>query len=200
MAVDVDGRWVAGIGDPSVVGWITVAAYAVAAALAWRNIGAARRTAVPAGFWIALTALLVALGVNKQLDLQSWFSQTGRDIAQAQGWYGQRRGVQAVFIVLLCTGAVAGVAAARRQLSTMWREYRWAFLGVCVLVTFIVIRAASFHHIDEMLGFDLGATRLGRALEIVGVVLVAVACASWHAMHRARVRRFALQRHLRERR
>jgi hypothetical protein len=89
MAAGPDGRWEIGIGDPTPLGWITVAAYAAAAVLAWRNAGAARRTAVPHSFWIALTALMLALGINKQLDLQTWLSQAGRDLAIAQGWWEQ---------------------------------------------------------------------------------------------------------------
>jgi hypothetical protein len=64
MAAGPDGRWEIGIGDPTPLGWITVAAYAAAAVLAWRNAGAARRTAVPHSFWIALTALMLALGIK----------------------------------------------------------------------------------------------------------------------------------------
>lgn len=199
MAASPDGRWTIGIGDPTPVGWITVAAYAAAAVLAWRNVGAARRTAVPESFWVVLTVLMVALGVNKQLDLQTWFSQAGRDLAIEQGWYDQRRMVQAVFIALLAAGALAVVLWAHHQWDTLWREYRAAFVGVCVLLTFIVIRAASFHHIDMVLRTDLGATALHRALEIVGVLVVAAGCAWWHAMHRRRVKRFAIQRALRGR-
>lgn len=199
MAAAPDGRWVPGIGDPTPLGWITVAAYALAAWLAWRNVGAARRTAVPATFWIVLAALMLALGINKQLDLQTWFSQTGRDLALSQGWYEQRRTVQAVFVALLAAAALAAVLAARHHWATLWHEYRAAFVGVCVLLTFIVIRAASFHHIDTILRSDLGATSLHHALEVAGVLAVAAGCAWWHAMHKRRVRRFAIQRALRGR-
>lgn len=199
MSVGVGGRWVPGIGDPTAIGWITVAAYVLAAWLAWRNVAAARRTAVPAGFWIALAALMVALGINKQLDLQTWFAQTGRDLSLAQGWYEQRRVVQAVFIALLVAAAVAAVLGARRYWAVLWHEYRAAFAGVGLLLTFIVIRAASFHHIDMVLRTDLGATTLHRALEIVGVLAVAAGSAWWHAMHKRRVKRFAMQRALRGR-
>ncbi len=197
MALDGDGRWVASIGDPSPVGWITVAAYAVAALMAARNAAAAHRTAVPTSFWIALTAVMLALGINKQLDLQSWFGEVGRDMARAEGWYEQRRVVQAAFLVALAAGAVGVVAGARRYWAALWHEYRWVFIGITLLLMFIVIRAASFHHIDEIIGVDIGATSLGRAFEIVGVLAIAVACAQWHRMHRRRVRRFAIERALR---
>lgn len=186
MAVDAEGRWFAGIGDPSMVGWITVAAYTVAALLAARNAAAAQRAALPAGFWLVLAALLLLLGVNKQLDLQTWFGQTGRDMALSQGWYEQRRAVQAAFIVLLCVAAVALTFAARRYWAGRWREYRLAFGGVCLLMVFIIIRAASFHHTDEMIGISLGVTTAGRSLEIVGVLVIAWACAHWHALQRRR--------------
>lgn len=199
MAAGSDGRWHVGIGDPTPIGWITVAAYALAAWLAWRNVGAARRTAVPESFWVALMGLMIALGLNKQLDLQTWFAQTGRDMALEQGWYEQRRVVQAVFIAALAAGAVAVVWWARRQWQTLWHEYRAAFVGVCVLLVFIVIRAASFHHIDMILRSDLGATPLHRALELMGVLAVAAGSAWWHAMHKRRVKRFAMQRALRGR-
>jgi hypothetical protein len=197
VAAGSDGRWEIGIGDPTPLGWITVAAYALAAWLAWRNVGAARRTAVPESFWVALTLLLLALGLNKQLDLQTWFSQAGRDLALEQGWYEQRRVVQALFIVALTAGALAAVWWARRQWHTLWHEYRAAFVGVCVLLAFIVIRAASFHHIDVVLRSDLGATSLHRALELIGVLAVAGGSAWWHAMHKRRVERFAVRRALR---
>lgn len=184
MAVDVHGRWVAGIGDPSLMGWITVGAYVLAALLAARNVAAARRAAAPTTFWWVLLALLLLLGVNKQLDLQTWLGETGRDIARAQGWYEARRGVQAVFVVLLCGGAATLLVAARRYWGAHWAEYRWVFGGLLLVAVFVVIRAASFHHTDELIGFSLGTTTAGRALEVAGVVLIAWACMRWHGRQR----------------
>lgn len=197
MALDVDGRWVPSIGDPSPVGWITVAVYAVAALLAARNVAAARRTAVPTSVWITLTIVMVALGINKQLDLQTWLGEIGRDVARAQGWYEQRRIVQGAFLVALTLGAVGLVAGARRYWAASLLEYRWVFAGITLLLMFIVVRAASFHHIDQLIGVDVGVTSLARAMEIAGVLVVAVACAHWHRMHRRRVRRSAIERALR---
>ena len=185
MAVDVHGRWVAGIGDPSLVGWITVGAYALAALLAARNVAAARRSAAPTAFWWLLLALLLLLGVNKQLDLQTWFGQTARDMVLAQGWYERRRVLQALFVALLCGGAATLLLAARRHWGARWAEYRWVFGGLLLLAVFVVIRAASFHHTDELIGFSLGSTTAGRALEVTGVVVIAWACMRWHGGQRA---------------
>jgi hypothetical protein len=186
VAVDTHGRWIAGIGDPSLVGWVTVGAYALAALLAARNAAAARRAARPVAFWWTLLGLLLLLGVNKQLDLQTWFGQTGRDMALSQGWYERRRGVQALFIALLCGGAATMLIGARRYWRGLWPEYRGVFAGLLLLAVFVVIRAASFHHTDELIGLSLGTTTAGRALEVVGVVLIAWACMRWHGRQRDR--------------
>src|SRR5580693_6074196 len=85
------GRWKPGIGDPTVMGWVTVAAYFVAVIgcflAAWREPlpdGTRRPRSRPSKFWLALAALMVALGINKQLDLQSLATQIGRDAIR--GW------------------------------------------------------------------------------------------------------------------
>jgi hypothetical protein len=195
MASGPDGRWTLGIGDPSPMGWITLCAYGVAAALAWRNAQAAHRTALPTSFWFSLLGLMLLLGLNKQLDLQTWFGQTGRDLALAQGWYEKRRYVQGAFILLLCAGAVAALVWARSHWAARWREYRWVLGGVALLFVFIVVRAATFHHLEDITGLALGGSTVARWLEISAVVLVGMACGHWHSQHQQRVRRFAIERY-----
>lgn len=60
MAVGSDGRWDAAIGDPTVIGWVTVGFYAVATLPA---LGCARRAALPLEccFWALATLVLVFL-------------------------------------------------------------------------------------------------------------------------------------------
>lgn len=171
MATDRYGRWEAGIGDPSVMGWVTVAAYAAAALLALR---CARRTGEPLEFrfWVVLTAALVLLGLNKQLDIQSLFTQTARDMAFAQGWYERRRIYQAAFIGFL---VAAGVAIAALLLWTARRlplSTQVAALGLVMLVIFVVIRGASFHHVDEMLGSRVEGMRVNVLLELVPLLAI----------------------------
>ena len=113
---DADG-WHLGIGDPTAVGWLTVAAYFFAAFLSWKAAGRAR---APGGwppqavFWVGLAALLVMLGINKQLDLQTWFTLAAKRAAQSQGWYENRRIVQFLFILALGAGSLFAVYLAWR--------------------------------------------------------------------------------------
>lgn len=189
------GRWAPGIGDPTVMGWLTVLAYLVTAWLAWLNVCAARRTRLPWLYWAFVAALAALLALNKQLDLQTWFTQFGRDVALAQGWYDQRRVVQAGFILVLAFGAAGVSVLLWRQLQQRWQGHRLSAVGVALLLAFIVIRAATFHHIDLLLGRGLAGLTLNHLLELSAIGLIAAGAWQWRRFHRKTVREFFL-RHL----
>jgi hypothetical protein len=182
LAASEGGRWRPGIGDPTVLGWVTVVAYLLAAlvcgAAARREPmldGTRRPRAHPSRFWLVLAGLMLALGINKQLDLQSLVTQIGRDTVRDLGLYSERRGLQLGFIFavsLVCVGALAGFLwAARGKLKRRWL----ALAGMCFIVGFVMIRAASFHHVDIFLGERLGGLRWNWILELGGIAVVATA-------------------------
>ncbi len=121
------GRWKPGIGDPTVMGWVTVAAYFVTAVgcygAAWREPlpnGTRRTPSRPSVFWLILASLMVALGINKQLDLQSLVTQIGRDLISAWDLYGKRRALQVAFILavaMACAGSLAALLWVARALA-----------------------------------------------------------------------------------
>jgi hypothetical protein len=172
------GHWSVGIGDPTVAGWITVGVYFLAAWLSART----RHAPSPEGhWWLVMSVLMLCLGINKQLDLQSLLTEIGRDVARAQGWYDERRhAVQLDFIAaMLATGIVAGVALA---LTIGRRVRKWARLSMvamCALGVWILIRATSFHHVDEMLGYRFAGLRYNTLLELGPLSVIALA--AWKA-------------------
>jgi hypothetical protein len=184
------GRWRASIGDPTVFGWLTVCAYFAAAALLGANLRLARQLGMAWQFWLAVMLLMLALGFNKQLDLQTLFTQVGRDLAIAQGWYQDRRVVQAVFIAGLVVGGAVMVAWMRRWIGSAWDLYRLCAIGVAALLVFIIMRAATFHYVDRMLGLSLAGLRVNVLLELGAIALVAAG--AWQWRRRARARSHAL--------
>jgi hypothetical protein len=123
-------------------------------------------------FWGLVLLTMLVLGINKQLDLQTWLTEIGRDLAHQQGWYEVRRPLQAAFIGLIgLTGAVATVALAFAMRHVFHRVVG-ALVGLGALVTFVIVRAASFHHVDVLLG--RGRVRLNWVLELGGIALIAV--------------------------
>ena len=158
------------------MGWVTVAAYLVATLLCW---AAFRRTSGRQSlFWSALAVMLFLLAINKQLDLQSALTAAGRCMAQAQGWYDQRQTVQLAFIAgiaALCLGlACFAVWFWQQDVAEIWL----ALVGFAVLLAFVAIRAAGFHHIDRFIGFELGNVRVNWVLELGGITAIAVNAAA----------------------
>jgi hypothetical protein len=164
--------WSPQIGDPTVMGWVIVAAYGATAALCFL---AALRSPVhrETVFWSVLTLCLLALMVNKQLDLQTAVTAFGRCMAQMNGWYQDRRHVQLLFAIGVL---VAAVVVAVVLLLTMRHSLRriWpALLGLVCVMSFVAIRVLSFHHVDEMIGYRLGAFNMKWAFELTGLILIA---------------------------
>ena len=170
-------HWRAGIGDPTVAGWITVIAYLAAAFFCWKAAKANLHYAHSreATFWFLFTSFLLFLGINKQLDLQTWFTLFGKHLAQDEGWYTSRRIVQAVFIGLVALVGLGSLILFWRLARGKIRHYRMALFGAVSLGSFILIRAASFHYVDKMLGLRLSYFRVNFILEVGGILCIGIA-------------------------
>jgi hypothetical protein len=176
------GEWSPGIGDPSFMGWLTVVAYFVAGAICLRAARRSRRAAgaSPADLrvshvWWLFALALFALGVNKQLDLQTALTEIGKTLALQQGWYESRRKVQLAFIVLLGVLALGGVSWLAWHLRHSLRRMRAALVGGAILVWFVVARGTSFHHIEELIDIRLLGLRMNWVVELTGIAVIAFA-------------------------
>lgn len=146
-----DGRWQLAVGDPTWTAWLAVVVYAAAACLCVRAARAgrggdrnARRLAL---FWWVLGTLLLVLGVNKQLDLQSLAIDVLRELAREQGWYPERRTYQRWFVGALAGASALGITALGVGLWPVRRRMRLALVGLGGLVGFVLLRAALFQHV-----------------------------------------------------
>jgi len=169
----IGSRWSPGIGDPNAMGWLTVVAYLVTAALAFR-VARRMRPGRTRAFWVLIMGLMLFLAVNKQLDLQSALTAAGRCISQAQGWFDQRQTVQLQFIRALLGVAVlallSGLILLRRDLATNLL----ALVGLVFVAGFVMVRAVGFHHVDVFLGSSVHDDRVNWILEWTGLVLISV--------------------------
>lgn len=173
------GNWSPGIGDPSVGGWLTVLLYLAATWAVWRllRMGSTHAATATAQrnerwFWRSLLVALVVLGVNKQLDLQSAVTEIGRILSDRQGWYENRQQVQVAFIAGV---AIMGLTVLAAALHLTWRSpsaTRWALTGGVCLIMFMVIRAASFHHVDQTLALEWAGLRVNWLLEMGGLLVI----------------------------
>ncbi|HWL56511.1 MAG TPA: hypothetical protein VNQ78_07515 [Paracoccus sp. (in: a-proteobacteria)] len=163
--------WSPGIGDPEITGWLTVISYLLCLVLAVmvlrrRPDGAAR------GLWGTIAGITAFLAVNKQLDLQTALTATGRCLAHMQGWYDYRWAVQIIFIltlIMVITGALMIAFHALRE------HLRWnglALVGLAVLCGFVMVRAVGFHHFDRLISMDFANIGFNFWFENAGLVLI----------------------------
>src|SRR5688572_25997774 len=175
-AMEEEFGWELGIGDPTFLGWFTVAAYFAVGIVCFI---AARRARVidPRAywFWMLFTGFMLALGINKQLDLQSLFTALLKQFAKSTGWYEDRRIFQGIFIGMIALGGLAFAILAWIWTSRALPQHRLALIGGIFLISFIVIRASSFHHFDEILGKSISFLRMNHVLELGGIACVGLA-------------------------
>jgi hypothetical protein len=180
-------NWSPQIGDPTALGWVTVAAYfatAVASMFALR-FGECdeRHHNTYRLFWTLTAIVFVCLGFNKQLDLQSLFTAVARCIAKIDGWYADRQKYQVLFIGFVFVGSIAMLFAAAKYFWDIFPRIWLALLGLACVTTFVAVRAMSFHHVDRLIGSHVLGMRMNGVLELSGICLVALN-AFWLAVRR----------------
>jgi hypothetical protein len=170
-------RWAPGIGDPTVAGWITVVAYFAVTLQCVANwaISQSRERWI----WFGITICMAFLCINKQLDLQTWLTQAGRDYARAHGWYEVRRPYQIGFVAALTVLSLIAVALLRIHLAASWSRFWLAITGITGLLFFVIMRAATVHHVDILLGMDLGKLTINNVLELTAIGTVAAGALMW---------------------
>jgi hypothetical protein len=196
------GAWSPGIGDPNVMGWITVVGYLLAAYLcfavhrSWLTsagpttkgrtpipialalLGQRRRlAALPeavrmSALWKGLAVGLLLLGINKQLDLQTALTEFGRIVAHQQGWYERRQRVQIDFIIGVVLVGIWLVCSVLLLAGRNLPRLGLALAGIVFLCCFVAIRASSFHHVDLLLGFRFAGLKMNWIMELGGIALV----------------------------
>ena len=194
-------RWSPTIGDPSVMGWVTVVAYFATAWLCLRALMAEKsgprrpylasiaalwrvtkkhRLGLPpvarhALLWLVLAATMTFLGINKQLDLQTLVTELGRLSAHRHGWYEERRTVQTIFIAVIGGLGLVAVALLAWLIRDSMRRFTVALFGVIWIGVFVLIRASSFHQVDILLKTEIAGVKLNWAFELTGIAIVALA-------------------------
>ena len=174
-------QWSPGLGDNTAMGWVTVLVYLLAAILSTQ---AARAMQGPEAkvrrertFWRITAAVLFFLAVNKQLDLQTLFTMIGRCNARLMGWYDMRHTIQREFILAVGIAGVLTVGLLALLLRGLLGQVWPALLGIGFVCAFVLIRAASFHDVDGLIGSWAMGIKVNWLLELPGPILVALVAA-----------------------
>jgi hypothetical protein len=174
-------EWFSGVGDQSLVGWLITLGYMLGAFLCLR--AASGGGGEEARLWLCIGVAFLLLGVNKQLDLHSLLTRMLRDLARSGGWYEDRRTLQAIFIAFVMLAAFLAMAKLIRRFRRSRPAVRLGIFGVTCTLLFVVVRAASFHHADELLRLELEGVKAHAAIELLGVLTVVAAALLYKKQH-----------------
>ena len=180
-------NWIQKIGDPPLAGWLMAALYFVTSLSCWKSgreadLHDSRRSNERCA-WQSIALLFLALGVNQQLNLVTALTVLGRSVAYLQGWYDRRQPVQIVLIAILAmsfvlVAAVLLIALRRAPIPTLL-----AVTGAMLTLTFVLIRAISYHQIDRFLSERILSLRWNWVIEVGGIGLVLLA-SQWRRVSR----------------
>lgn len=160
------------MGDPTVVGWATVFVYFLATLRCTYKATESKKFGGNYQFWLYLAALLLFLGINKQLDLQTWFEQTMKALAEERGWYEHKALLQKIFITILGFGMLTILISFRLYLANTWRNYKLTWIGTALLCLFILVRAAAFNRLGFLGSHDILGFDITEILEVLAILLV----------------------------
>jgi hypothetical protein len=118
---------------------------------------------------------MLALGINKQLDLQRLVTRFGRILAIVTHVYSLRRPFQAAFIGLIAIVGLILIAVLASHMRGLRQRYFVALCGMVFLAVFVIIRAASFHYVDRLLGMRFHNVYVNTFLELGGIIWIGAA-------------------------
>lgn len=179
--IDIFGKvgWYPTIGDPSFMGWFTVLAYLVAAIISARVCYKGKRLFIRVPekqkrLWLAISITMFLLCINKQLDLQTFFTATARYYFLEYGIYEYRRQYQEIFILVIAIAGVLVAVGLSFEYRKVIKNHLLAIVGLVFLISFILIRASSFHNMDRLISSDILGFKMDWVLELTGIFLISI--------------------------
>lgn len=158
---------------------VRIAAYLLLAALTGRAWWSERRRSADQDvwppFWLWSAGLLVMMAIGRTSGLADAVADAGRREALDEGWYADRRSLQAAVVVATgMTWLVVVTAACWRTPPARRRRYLPFGLVVVTLVASAIVRVISLHPIDAVLHRrHLGPVRVGTVIELTQLLVAA---------------------------
>jgi hypothetical protein len=160
-------------GDPTVIGWTTFGLYILATLHSVARSKALKATEPDkANRWTSASRFLLAFGINKQVDAQTFLIRAGRKIAEAHGLMGSRNFIYTIFFILLCLTSIVVVYVFSNSLISFSRDFPMAMTGFILVVLYVAVRTVAITHISEQFGVDWDSISWLWTFEVSGLLLI----------------------------
>jgi hypothetical protein len=179
--------WHLQFNDNTPGGWLATLLYGVVILFCW-NAFSHRKTAerqhagLSQQFWLSFSSAVTALGINKQLDFQTFLFQTERLMFRRAGMFGYHQSFEwAVGIMTIAAGAMVAAFLWMIERPAGSKE-RLVIFAALALLAFAVLRFASFNDLPIPL-----LSRHSPSLLVEITVLTFLSCAVWRVSNSYRV-------------
>ncbi|MEM9138198.1 MAG: hypothetical protein AAGB15_00080 [Pseudomonadota bacterium] len=165
--------WAGIMGDPLISGTVSMLGYGVTGWLILRVAAACMGR--ERWLWGMCGAFFLFQVANTHLDLHALIWTVGRCLAHAQGWYQDRREVQAIVIAAI---ALTGGMILLITVIVFWRNILGNLLlvlGTAIALMFTVIKGVSLHGLAAYYDGQHGPFRTADLIEYSGIVLALLA-------------------------
>lgn len=155
------------LGDPTWLGIAIAIGYVAVGALAFAKRSATR---LPR-FFACASMIYVALGINKQADLQTVLLEGGRTLASHELTFVPRVLLRALVVVFVLVALATLGALVSRLVRPSPADAALALAGLVTTGTFVLLRATSFVHFGALHRFFVAHPLAAPLLEVPGIVL-----------------------------
>jgi hypothetical protein len=169
-------------------GWLRTSGYLLAATAAFV---AGRREIRSHGIgsdwwpriWFVAAAILLVMALVRGSDLVHLLPDLGRRRARSEGWYQDRRELQALVIAAVGAALVGTVAVVLWWVPANRRQYLPEAIVVLALVAFAAVRLVSLHQVDALLyRRRIHGVKLDAVIELV-LLAAAIVLPLWPLWH-----------------
>ncbi|MFV0359135.1 hypothetical protein [Tropicimonas sp.] len=177
--------WVEIFGDPILRGTVFMLAYGIAAVLMLR-VAQQSRGREKWLWWLSASLFLFQV-VNTHLDLQGLVWATGRCLARAQGWYEERRKIQAAFVGVMATVVLISLLVTALVFRRHILNNLLLVSGVLIAFSMTAVRGINYQGLSTLSRGFQGYLPMVDPVEILGIALAGLA--AWLRLSAIRYRK-----------
>ena len=171
---------------PILMDWVVIAAYAFAATLcflSWRQDDFVLKK--QSRIWLLLATSVLLLGINKFLYFENCITKGFSAIARSEGWYGERRAMQAIFVCAIISLLICAIVGVNYLLKNVERSLQSALVAFVILLMLVILRTVSLHQIDALifpdaLGIGIGINWI---IELTCNLWIAISAYYYYSKH-----------------
>jgi hypothetical protein len=127
-------------------------------------------------FRIAMTVVLIVLGLSKHFNLPAAVTEVGRIVANWIGGYELRRWLQVFMLLLVAIGVILLIRwfARHRSFDALWRRCAPEIICLFSLCGLFMLRAISLHQAGALLAAEVFGVPLNWIVELTAIHSLAV--------------------------